>query len=165
MAQGDDLVDEALRGRLIAAVLSHSVGTRALCVTPRRTETEKAVTAGNSIALERPCATSKSAPMGRLMPCTSATLEFEKAIPASVAADIIAARASRSSPSRKTRRRFALIVRIAESAKASETGFALRLTYASTACVRASTPVSAVSRAGIDIVSLKSERVTLRVAV
>jgi transcriptional regulator with GAF, ATPase, and Fis domain len=39
-----------------------------------------------------------SAPIGRLMPCTRATLELENAIPAKVAASIIAPRAPRSEP-------------------------------------------------------------------
>ena len=43
--------------------------------------------------------------------------------------------------------------RIADSDIASLIGLALRLTYASTAWSSASTPVSAVSRGGIDIVS------------
>ncbi len=51
------------------------------------------------MALDRPWATWKWAPIGRLMPCTRATLEFEKAIPAWVAASIIASRASASEPS------------------------------------------------------------------
>lgn len=37
--------------------------------------------------------------MGRLIPCTSATLELEKARPAWVAASIIASRTSVSAPS------------------------------------------------------------------
>lgn len=48
------------------------------------------------------------------------------------------------------------MVRIAFRARPSENGLALRLTYASTACVSASMPVSAVSREGIDRVSSKS---------
>ena len=48
------------------------------------------------------------------------------------------------------------MVFIADNARPSEIGFAFALTYASIAWVNASTPVSAVSLGGIDIVSSES---------
>mmetsp|Transcript_25376 Transcript_25376/g.80109 ORF Transcript_25376/g.80109 Transcript_25376/m.80109 type:complete len:232 (-) Transcript_25376:3601-4296(-) len=56
--------------------------------------TEKAVTAGRSIALERPCGTWKAAPMGLDMPWIRVTDAFEKAMPACVAAAIRVSRAA-----------------------------------------------------------------------
>ena len=89
---------------------------------------EKAVTAGSSIAFESPCATWKCAPIGRLIPWTSATEAFEKAMPAWVAPSIIASRAARSPGSVQTRRRFGAISRIAWSASPSENTFDFRET-------------------------------------
>jgi hypothetical protein len=66
--------------------------------------------------------------MGLLIPCTSATLALEKAIPAWVEASIIASRASRSVPSAYTRRRFLPMAPIAVRDMPSEKQFALRLT-------------------------------------
>ena len=53
----------------------------------------KRVMAGSSMALDRPCGTWKCAPIGRLMPCTSATLLLVKAMPACMAPSIMASRA------------------------------------------------------------------------
>src|SRR3546814_20044392 len=66
---------------------------------------DQAVTVGSSIAFDSPCGTWKCAPTGRLIPCTSATELFEKAIPACVAPSIIAPRAAASIGSLHTRRR------------------------------------------------------------
>ena len=81
--------------------------------------TLKRVTVGSSSALLRPWARWKCAPIGRLMPCTSATLEFENAAPASVAPSIIASRAGSSSGCSTTRRMCAPISRAASSASMS----------------------------------------------
>ena len=86
------------------------------------------MTAGSSIAFERPWGTWKSAPIGRLMPWTSATEALEKAMPAWSAPSIIAARAARLPGSLQAVRRLAAISFIADSAIASEKGLALRET-------------------------------------
>ena len=109
------------------------------------------------MAFDSPCATWKCAPIGRLIPCTSATLELENAIPAWVDASIIASRGPAVLAVRVGAcRRLADGARSRQSASPSVNGFAFLLTYASMAWVSASTPVSAVSRGGIDTVSSKS---------
>ena len=108
----------------------------------------KRVIAGNSIAFESPCGTWKCAPIGRDIPCTKATDALVNAIPACIAPSIIASRAAALPGSAYAVRRFAPINRIAATACVSEYGLARRDTYASNACVKLSTPVSAVIRFG-----------------
>ena len=79
---------------------------------------------GSSTALLRPCGTWKCAPIGRLIPWTSATEALEKAAPASIAPSMSASRASSSPPSDCARRRYVPMSSAARSAKPSVTGFA-----------------------------------------
>src|SRR3546814_11182532 len=94
------------------------------------------------MALDRPCGTWKCAPIGRLMPCTSATDAFEKAMPAWVAPSIICSRAARFDGSKQAVRRLAPIRCIAANAMLSEYGLRLRLAHASRAGVKPSMPGS-----------------------
>jgi hypothetical protein len=100
LAEGSERLHELVGGHGVAvAAGGGSEGAGAVVYRLSAAGTENAVTAGKSIAFDRPWATWKCAPIGRLMPCTSATLELEKAMPAWVAASIIASRASVSPPS------------------------------------------------------------------
>src|SRR3546814_13311839 len=83
------------------------------------------------MALDRPCGTWKCAPIGRLMPCTSATDAFEKAMPAWVAPSIICSRAARFDGSKQAVRRLAPIRCLAAIALRAGYGLSLRLTKAS----------------------------------
>lgn len=86
------------------------------------------MTAGSSMALDRPCGTWKWAPIGRLMPWTRATEALLKAMPAWLAASIIPSRASRLSGSKQAVRRCFATRAMAARAMLSENGFAFRLT-------------------------------------
>ncbi len=76
-------------GELVGVALLRETGQAG-----RDALSEKRVTVGSSMALERPCGTWKCAPIGRDMPCTSATEALQKAMPACVAPSIIASRAA-----------------------------------------------------------------------
>ena len=83
---------------------------------------------------------------------TAATSALPKAIPAIVLAYIIPSRAARLPPSSTAGTRCFAIIRIARSARPSETGLWTVQVYASIACVRASIPVAAVVPFGTETV-------------
>ena len=103
--------------------------------------------------MARPCAIPKRAPTAWASAWLTPTNAFENASPAIVAAFAMSVRACRSPPSANARGSAFKIRFIACRQKASVNGDAKIDTYASSACVSASMPVSAVISAGIDSVS------------
>ena len=98
--------------------------------------------------MARPWATPKRAPTAWASAWLTPTNAFENASPAIVAAFAMSVRASRSSPSATARGSAFRIRCIAWRQKASVNGDAKIDTYASSACVSASIPVSAVITGG-----------------
>ena len=82
----------------------------------------KRITKGSNNPLPAPWEQCSAPPSGYSIACTSATPAFEKASPASVAANAIPSRASRFSGSETAVRRCRPISRIACSACASASG-------------------------------------------
>ena len=105
-------------------------------------------TCGRNMPFARPCATPKRAPTACASAWLTPTNAFENARPAIVAALAMSVRARRSSPSATARGSAPKIRFIACRQNASVNGDAKIDTYASSAWVSASTPVSAVISGG-----------------
>ena len=92
--QGAAVINFAAAVPSPSAALANPIRRAASAYRASAPGTENRVMAGSSIAFDSPCGTWKCAPIGRDIPCTSATELLENASPASVAPSIIASRAS-----------------------------------------------------------------------